>query len=117
MYICRYIHICIYIHIYIYKYIYIYIYLYIYMVVYRKSTISTESLLFLQKVRSKQLDIWCVFKQKCYYQNDRGVRAVISWFQWKSCFMMVFTSRISVFRVPPYFRVSFIINSFHKDSR
>ena len=87
------------------------------MVVYRKSIISTESLLFLQKVRSKQLDIWCVFKQKCYYQNDRGVRAVISWFQWKSCFMMVFTSRISVFRVTPYFRVSFIINSFHKDSR
>ena len=48
-------------------------------------------------------------------QNDRTEYGIISWFCQKTHFTIVFTSKISVFRVTPYFRFSCIINSFHKD--
>ena len=43
--------------------------------------ISTECLLFLQKVGSKEVVNFWGLERKCHYQNDCGDRAVISWFQ------------------------------------
>ena len=51
------------------------------------------------------------------YENVRNDCGKLSWCWYKCDLMMVFASQISFLRVPPYFRVSFIKHSIHKDSR
>ena len=77
--------------------------------------ISTERLLFLQKVGSKEVVIFWGIERKCFYQNDRGDRVVISWFHRKIMFTSVITSRMCIFCRYPSFSISFVINSFHKE--
>ena len=53
-----------------------------------------------------------MFETKCYRQNDRTDRGIISWCSWTSHFDMVFTSQIHVFHVRPTFSLLCIIDIF-----
>ena len=53
-----------------------------------------------------------MFKSKCFGQNDRTDRAVISWFCQKTEFAMAFTTQNSISKVPPSFSFFFVNNGF-----
>ena len=77
--------------------------------------ISTEGLLFLQKVGSKEVVNFWGLERKCHYQNDRGDRVVISWFHRTITFTSVITNRMCIFCRYTSFSISFVINSFHTE--
>ena len=53
-----------------------------------------------------------MFETKCYRQNDRSDRVIISWFWWKSEFGMVLTSQIYVLYTKHNLPIFFIIDLF-----
>ena len=58
------------------------------------------------------LSLSSMFETKCYRQNDRSDRVIISWFLWKSEFGMVLTSQIYVLYTKHNLPIFFIIDLF-----
>ena len=58
------------------------------------------------------LSLSSMFETKCYRQNDRSDRVIISWFWWKSEFGMVLTSQIYVLYTKHNLPIFFIIDLF-----
>ena len=59
-----------------------------------------------------KLSLSSMFETKCYRQNDRSDRVIISWFWWKSEFGMVLTSQIYVLYTKHNLPIFFIIDLF-----
>ena len=69
---------------------------------------------FVTNLTFQKLVILCCFKAKYPYQNDRRDHGIISWFRYKTYFIIVKTSRIRRFWWKLAFLFYRIINSFYK---